>query len=187
MTKENIRSKNVIKFIADEVTRGMGWSQIARDLYETFEISTSYHTVRLVYNEFLNKALESDTEFAQEAGKQIVNIKEQLTKINTITNELLDKYKRLEKENPNVHNINVLIALMREIKEQIAIQQRLTESLVEAKKTVNVSNIYLTKVMVQNLKEWESQGMIKIIKLPTDEKAEEKEESEEELEKEIEN
>jgi len=175
MTKENIRSKNVIRFIAEEVTRGLSWPQITRDLYNNFELTVSYPTVKKVYNEFLSKAFESDKEFTKEAENQIVNIKDQLTKINKITNDLLDKYKKAEQENPNIQNINVLIALMREIKEQITIQQRMTESLVEAKKTTNVSNIYMTKIMVQNLKDWESRGMIKILKMPDETKEDEKE------------
>jgi len=183
MTNENIRTKEIIKFIADEVARGISWRGIARDIEVNFGIHSNYVTVKSVYNQYLSKGMESSDEIGKEASLQIVNIKDQLTKINKLTNDLLDKYRKLEAEDPDITNINVIIALMREIKEHIVIQQKLTERLIDAKKSVNVSNIYLTKVMVQNLHEWEKQGMVKIIKMPlSDSEEEEDKELEEEIE-----
>ena len=163
MLNEDLRRPNVLKTIGEEAAKGTNWKGIARVVESRHGIKANYKTIQKVYESHMDMAIAGNEKLRERAEGNIINIEEQLKKINDLTNKLLDKYKDIEDAEPEgSKKVFVLIQLMREIQGHIIIQERLIERIKSMKPTIN--NVYLTKVIVQNIKNLEEQGIIKVLK-----------------------
>lgn len=165
-----LREKKVLKFIADSVARGLGFRTIAKELKRKYNIDAVSETVQEVYESYIKMAGDSMKTVEKEVNEHIIDVGKQLKKINKITNELLDKYYTYEKEDdPNSKKVFTLLSIMQAIQGHIMIQERILERLqkaMETSKGTTINHIHLTKIMINNLKEWEKMGMIEIKKMP---------------------
>lgn len=163
---EELRTTKVIEFIGSKVALGLGWSAISREMKEQLNITASSQTIKKIYTAFVDKGRIENEKINEEINQSVINVTEQLNKVNKITNELLDKYYQIEKEGINSKNLFNVVALINEIVKQIMVQEKILERITASNKTTTVSNVYMTKIMVNNLSEWEKQGFIKVIKMP---------------------
>jgi len=160
----------------------LGFKTIKKELSRKYGIEVNRNTVQEVYESYIKMAGDSMKTVEKEVNEHIIDVGNQLKKINKITNDLLDKYYKYEKDNePNSKKVFTLLSIMQAIQGHIMIQERILERLqkaMETSKGTTINHIHLTKIMINNLKEWEKMGMIEIKKMPNSFKNLEEEEIE---------
>ena len=160
----NLRVPKVIRKIGEYKSLGMGWTDMAEQLYKDYKIVTTHDRVRNVYLELINKNADiivGDEKLKGLLKQTVIDQASQLSKINKITNRLLDDIS--EKDDPDVDS---LVKITKEIRHQIVLQAKLLGSLKDGIDSKQINKVEYTKISVNNLGDLEKEGYIKILRKP---------------------
>jgi hypothetical protein len=152
--RQEVRKPEIIKRIAELVTAGNPFTEIARILEEEKGIKASKQVIERVYNTYAARraeVVESNKEMEEFMKEDVINVKKQLWDVNKKCREILD-----EAIDPD----EKLKAIDR-IHSQIMIQQKLLENLNRDKPT-EINIVHITTKVLNIMKEWEDQGVIEI-------------------------
>jgi len=160
---DELRSPEMLEKIGQLRSEGKSWTYIKSEIEKLINKKVDITSIQRAYKAMSVRSSEiiaKDEELKGRLTQIVFNQKEQLEKINSICNNLLDNL--LEKGGSTA----AVLATMREIREQIKLQKELLDRMSEGFDPKNVSAVHYTNISVNNLKELEKSGFIRILKKP---------------------
>jgi len=155
MRKEQICEPEMLKEIGKLRGLDVTWKAIQQKIENKFNIETTPALVKSAYNRFVAKTSEiiaSDESIKRELTKPILDTADQLSKINEITWKLIN----------NVKADKDKLAALKEIRNQLEMQERILSKLTQTIDSDKISAIKYIEKSVGNLQELEKQGLITI-------------------------
>ena len=160
MTRNDLRSPEVLTEIGKLRSSGMSFNGIAKEISRTFNLKEpTVLAVQKAYNIYSSRSSEviaGDDELKKGIKEAVLDTKDQLVKINSIVWEIIQSA-----ETPKDK-----LGAAKEILNHLRFQQQLITKITEGFDFKNMNRIEVTKIVVNNLEQLEKDGFIKILNKP---------------------
>ncbi len=159
---EVLKTGTGLKRISYLKQAGNGWSEIAKIVSKEFELQVTPNTIKNIYQTYIvrrREILEGDQQLKGELKQAVLDWKDQLTRANSIIWEVINNLRAKKKNRDLLHALDRLHS-------QLYLQNKI---LTEMNKNVSVTQfntIEITQTVMNNLKELEKGGFIKVLRLP---------------------
>jgi len=186
-----LKKPELRKKIVQLRNNGSSWQDILKSLKNEFDINISLPTLKKIFDEEVAKSTLKSPKFRDMFRADYVRVKERYDKMCLTMDKLMEVIDKLfDKYGDNTPEIFLKFAPMINQSVQTIIRQlefvtRSQEKIVNQQKNLIYSPIQINQTVDKLIKQYESEGKIKILKLLPSEEAE-KEEDEEKEKKEIE-
>lgn len=171
--REDLRDPKTLAKIGKWRNKGKTWNTVEKKVKEDLGIDACLSTIKKVYDEYSARSAEvvaGDKELKNTLKQAVLDTANQLEEINNVMKEILAQNRNKPEQK---------IAAAKEILSQLRFQEKVLDRLTRGFDMDKINKIEYTKISVNNLKELEKAGYIKIIKDPSegaiDVEAEEKE------------
>ena len=192
--KPELKKPEIRKRLVQLRNNAMSWADIGNELKKDFDLSVSVPTLKKIFDEEVAKSILKSPKFRDMFQADYMRIKERYDKICESMDKLMKVIDSLfEKYGDNTPEIFLKFAPMinqsvQTILRQLEFVQRSQEKMIVQQKNLIYSPIQINQRVDQLIRQYESEGKIKVLKLlPAEEvkKEEEEEKEKKEIEEEI--
>lgn len=162
--EDRLRESNNLARLGELVYKNYSWKYIANKLSQELNIKVGEKTVKNIYDEYKAKRTEiltEDEELKQGVKNTIIDVDDQLKRINNITNNLLDNL-----IDEGYEDKDMVLKVVREVRGQIDLQTSLVKKLTEGFDEHKISEQKYIKMSLENLEQLEKNNYIKILRKP---------------------
>jgi len=162
--EDRLRESNNLARLGELVYKNYSWKYIANKLSQELNIKVGEKAVKNIYDEYKAKRTEiltEDEELKQDVKNTIIDVDDQLKRINNITNNLLDNL-----IDDGYEDKDMVLKVVREVRGQIDLQTSLVKKLTEGFDEHKISEQKYIKMSLDNLEQLEKNNYIKILRKP---------------------
>jgi len=162
--EDKLRERENLIFLGELVYKSFSWPYITKKMCEKLELDITETQVKKIFEEYKAKRSElltEDEELKQNIVNTIIDVDDQLTRINNVTNTLLDNLIAEGYEDKDM-----VLKTIREIRGQIDLQTNLVKKLTDGFDEHKINEQKYIKMSLDNLQELEKNHFIRILRKP---------------------
>lgn len=162
--EDKLRDTKNLARLGELVYSNYSWKYIAKTLSDELKVRITDTVAKKIYEEYKAKRTEiltEDEELKNSVMNTIIDVDDQLKRINNITNEMLD---RLIEE--GYEDKDMVLKVIREVRGQIDLQTSLVKKLTEGFDEHKISEQKYIRMSLDNLEQLEKNNYIKILRRP---------------------